>query len=358
MAPEPVRGWLVLSIIAVLCLAVPLPEATVETLYSRDMYPWLQTGFTSVSNLVPFAVLDVLVAIGIVLLVVRLFRTVFVVRERGIFNAVWDLLRRGLRAVAILTILFLWAWGFNYRRPNLEYTLAGTGTAPKSELVSLEEAFTASNTLAARLRPASSQQMDQSLDALARELHTPFNTALAAVGRPPLSVAGRPKHSVLLTPFFTKAGVDGMLNPLALESILNRELLPFEQPFTLAHEWAHLAGQADEAEASAVGWLACMNGNPRMAYSASLYLMSETQAAMASSVRRTMLAKIHPDVRTDLAEIAERLKKEDPRVQRAAFRVYDEYLKANRVEDGKASYGRALRLILTKRFQDVMAGYR
>ena len=159
---------------------------------------------------------------------------------------------------------------------------------------------------------------------------------------------------IVLTPFFTKAGVDGMLNPLALESIVHRELLPFERPFVLAHEWAHLAGQADEAEASAVGWLACMNGGPQLAYSASLYLISQAQAAMPSAMRRVAIKKIHPDVRADLAEIAERLKREDPRVQRAAFRIYDEYLKANRVEDGQASYGRALTLILTPKFLDTL----
>ena len=357
MTSEPVRGWLVLSIVALLCLVVPVPAETVETLYSRDMYPWLQIGFTSVSNLAPFAVLDALILIGVVLVVIRLWRSILVVRERGLFNAVWDLFRRTVRAVAILTILFLFAWGFNYRRPRLEATLA-EGEAARPPVASLEDAFTASNTLAARLRPTLVQHPDSSLEALSRDLYKPFNIALTEIGRPTLSVAGRPKHSMFVSPFFSKAGVDGMINPLALESILNPELLPFEQPFVLAHEWAHLAGQADEAEASAVGWLACMHGGARMAYSASLYLMSETQAAMPSAARRAALEKIHPDVRTDLAEIAERLKKEDPRVSRAAFRVYDEYLKANRVEDGKASYGRALRLILTKKFQDALSEYK
>jgi hypothetical protein len=355
-APEPVRGWIVLSIVALLCLAVPLPEQTVETLYARDMYPWLQTGFTSISNLAPFAVLDVLLVIGAVLLALRLWRTLLIARDQGLFNAVWELLRRGVRAVAILVILFLWAWGFNYRRPPLEATVPGADTRPTME--ELDKAFTASNVLAARLRPTIAGQPALSDDELFRELQKPFGTALAHIGRPPLSVPGRPKHSIVLTRFFTKAGVDGMLNPLALESIVHSELLPFERPFVLAHEWAHLAGQADEAEASAVGWLACMYGGPQLAYSASLYLIGQAQAAMPAAMRRAALGKIHPDVRADLAEIAERLRKEDPRVQRAAFRIYDEYLKANRVEDGQASYGRALTLILTGKFQEPLAGYR
>lgn len=355
-APEPVRGWIVLSIVALLCLAVPLPEQTVETLYSRDMYPWLQTGFTSLSNLAPFAVLDLLLVVGAVLLGLRLWRTLLITRDQGLFNAVWELLRRGLRAGSIVVILFLWAWGFNYRRPALETTVPGADTRPTIE--ELEKAFHASNVLATRLRPTAAGQPELSDDELVRELQKPFNSALAHIGRPPLSVPGRPKHSIVLTPFFTKAGVDGMLNPLALESIVHRDLLPFERPMVLSHEWAHLAGQADEAEASAVGWLACMSGGPKLAYSASLYLITHAQGAMPAAMRRAAIAKIHPDVRGDLAEIAERLKKEDPRVNRAAFRIYDEYLKANRVEDGKASYGRALTLILTPKFQDTLAGYR
>ena len=44
-----------------------------------------------------------------------------------------------------------------------------------------------------------------------------------------------------------------MLNPFGLETIVLPDLLPYERPFVVAHEWAHLAGHADEAEASAIG---------------------------------------------------------------------------------------------------------
>ena len=109
--------------------------------------------------------------------------------------------------------------------------------------------------------------------------------ALAQLGRPTLFRPCRPKFSFILGPFFTWAGVNGMLNPLALESIVHADLLPAERGFVLAHEWAHLAGQADEAEASAVGWLACMKGGPALAYSASLYLILEAGGALPPSAR-------------------------------------------------------------------------
>ena len=52
------------------------------------------------------------------------------------------------------------------------------------------------------------------------------------------------------------------------------------------------------------------------------------------------------------------MRAERPRVRRAASRVYDEYLKANRVQDGTASYSRALTLILAPPLRDALPAVR
>jgi hypothetical protein len=65
-------------------------------------------------------------------------------------------------------------------------------------------------------------------------------------------------------------------------------------------------------------------------------------------------AKLDAGVRADLVRIAERMREQKPQVQQTATRVYDGYLKANRVPDGAASYSRALTLILTPRFKELM----
>jgi len=77
---------------------------------------------------------------------------------------------------------------------------------------------------------------------------------------------GRLKHS-LLGPYFRWTGVDGMVNPFGLEVIANPDLLPFERPMTIAHEWGHLAGLANEGEANLAGWLTCMRGSIADQYS-------------------------------------------------------------------------------------------
>ncbi len=74
-----------------------------------------------------------------------------------------------------------------------------------------------------------------------------------------LRTPGRPKRT-LFDFYFTRVSIDGMTGPFFLETLANGTLLPFERAATVAHEWSHLAGYADESEANFVGWLVCMRG--------------------------------------------------------------------------------------------------
>ena len=96
---------------------------------------------------------------------------------------------------------------------------------------------------------------------------------------------GRPKFS-LIGHTFAVSGVDGMMNPFALEVILNPEVLPFERPYVLAHEWAHLAGHAPESEASFVAFLACLQGPREMRYSGWLDILLHVLRALPPPTRQ------------------------------------------------------------------------
>lgn len=354
MRRRPVRGWIVLSGAALLSALVPLPTRLVEQGYSRLVFPAIQAVLTPFTNTTSVAVIDVLIGGAAALVVWRAFRLFGMARRESALAASWQAWRRSVRGLSLIVLLFLWCWGFNYRREPL----ASVVTAAGDTAAVVVDAFDRSATLAARLRADAHREASGGLGTLTDLLPGPMNEALRSLGREPLARPGRPKHSVLLQPFFTRAGVDGMINPLGLESIVGTDPLSIEQPFVLAHEWAHLAGQADEAEASAVGWLACLHGGPWLAYSGSLYLIRETFAALPADARAEASARLDDGVRADLAAIADRLTRRHPAVERAAFRVYDEYLKANRVEDGTASYSRALTLILSPELQQALGNYR
>ena len=155
---------------------------------------------------------------------------------------------------------------------------------------------------------------------------------------------GRMKSSIF-GPYFRWTSVDGMVNPFGLEALANPDLLPFEVPFVAAHEWAHLAGYADESEASFLAWLTCLRGDPLAEYSGWLSAFSQARLALPPRVRAT-LPRLDPGPQQDLQEIAAVYRKSSPSVSQAARRTYDSYLKANRVSEGIESYDAVLKLML------------
>jgi hypothetical protein len=348
--------WLGALLIAVVLAVAPVPDWMIERFYSRDFYPLVQGIVTSMSNVVPLALLDVFILIAVAIVIRWIVLFVGALRTDGIIDAVWEIFRRVVRGVSIVAILFLLMWGLNYRRTPLEEALRQPAMTLSAD--DLQGAIAEANAVAARVRPALATSAEAGYEDVVRRLPKPFNDALHRIGRPPLDVTGRPKYSLFLTPYFTAAGIDGMINPLALESVVHPDLLPFERPFVLAHEWAHLSGAGDEAEASAIGWLACMQGDPALAYSASLYLIGEAGSALPVDRWRTSASRLDPGVRQDLDAIARREQREQPAVRDAASRVYDTYLRANRVDDGVASYNRAVTLILSSPFRDAFAQFR
>jgi hypothetical protein len=159
-------------------------------------------------------------------------------------------------------------------------------------------------------------------------------------------VPARPKRT-WLDGYFRRAGVDGMTDPFFLETLVSGGVLPFERPFLVAHEWSHLAGIADEGEANFIGWLACVRGSPANAYSGWLFLYGELARASGGSDRAALANALAAGPRADLRAIRDRYAREvNPRLSAAGWRIYDSYLKANRVEAGTASYDEVVRLVL------------
>jgi hypothetical protein len=173
-----------------------------------------------------------------------------------------------------------------------------------------------------------------------------FGRALRETGIQRDVVPAQPKHT-MLDWYFRRAGVDGMTDPFFLETLVARGILPFERAFVVAHEWSHLAGIADEGDANFTAWLACARGSAPNAYSGWLFLYDKLAHLVSARERAAWLAALAAGPREDLRAILERYVREvNPPVSKAGWRVYDSYLKANRVEAGAASYDEVVRLVL------------
>jgi uncharacterized protein DUF3810 len=321
---------------------IPLPPTAVDRWYSAGLYAALQPLLTSFSNLVPLALLDVLAAAFAIAWTVLAARDLR--RTPSRLRAALHIVVRTIVCGAAFYLSFLALWGFNYRRPRMRETLPYDASA-----VTADAAVAAARLAVERLNVlhdrahASGWPAAGQVDA---DLAAGFGRALRAAGIQRDVVPARPKQTILDW-YFRRAGVDGMTDPFFLETLVAGGVLPFERAFVVAHEWSHLAGIADEGEANFTAWLACATGSPSNAYSGWLFLYRELAGAARGRDRAALSDLLGAGPRTDLRAIRDRYVRDiNPRLSDAGWRVYDSYLKANRVEAGTASYDEVVRLVL------------
>jgi hypothetical protein len=326
-------AWSAVFAIAAAGALAPLPDAAVERWYSNGLYPAIQHALTRASNLVPFAIFDVLCVGAIVATALCVYRAVRGAGwRRGMICAGGDL----ARAAAVLYIAFLAAWGLNYRRvPLTEKLVFDPSRITTSAASQLGDRAVA--TLNRLYGPAHASPTP--LDSLESYLRD----ALRTLGGPRSIVAGRPKQT-LFGEYFHQASVAGMTDPFFLETLIAPDLFDVERPFVIAHEWAHLAGYADESEANFAAYLACRRGDAAAQYSAALMLIGYVRLSRPLSE----VLQIGPQ--TDLFAIRYRYSRTNETLRFAAREGYDKYLKANRVQRGVESYDAVLQLILGTEF--------
>jgi Protein of unknown function (DUF3810) len=329
---------------AIVAAFLPWPEEGIERWYSTGVYPVLQRLMTSISNRAPFALADVAVVGAIAAWLLMMVSELRDKTRDGLGAALGRVAGRTVVAMAAIYLAFLGLWGLNYRRIPLEKKLgfdAGALT-PAAAWSATLVAVSRANALHAQAHAAGwppGERIDPSLAAA-------FSTTARDLGGSARTIPGRPKPT-LLNLYFRPAGVDGATDPFFLETLMASDLLPFERPFVVAHEWSHLAGFADEGEANFMGWLTCARASAPAQYSGWLFLYGQLAHDLPRREREDVIGRLAAGPRDDLRAVAARLARDvRPRVSAAGWRVYDKYLKANHVEAGAASYAQVVRLVL------------
>jgi hypothetical protein len=333
--------------VAVAAALIPVPPGLVERLYSNRLYAAIQPAVTLLSNRLPFAAFDLFVGTLVLLWILLAVhdirsRPAAALRRAGrifVRTAVWS---------AALYLVFLITWGLNYRRVRLPEKLAFS-----AEAITVDAARAMADVAVEQVNelygPAHAAGFG-SADAIDPELAAAFARAVNEVGGPRRVEVARPKQS-LLDWYFRRAAVSGMTDPFLLEILVASDVLPFERPFVVAHEWSHVAGIAHEGEANFVSWLACVHGSASHRYSGWLMFYQEVLPSVGREDRAAIAARLTAGPREDLRASRERsLKNVNPRVSAAGWRFYDSFLRANRVESGTASYAEVVRLVLGVRF--------
>jgi hypothetical protein len=271
------------------------------------------------------------------------------IRRRGASPSFAAVFSRTVVTAAAAYLAFLLVWGLNYRRPPLTDRVAfePTRVSRAAALSFAADTVSQLNALFARAHgegwPAPNV-VDQALS-------DAFSRTQRALGTPWQARPARPKTTIFDL-YFRRAGVAGMTDPYFLETLVASDLLPFERPLVIAHEWSHLAGINDEGEANFVGWVTCMQASAHDRYSAWLFLFDELAGVLPAGDMRKAAATLGEGPRADLQAIRARMQRNvSPAMSQAGWRVYDGYLKANRIPEGAASYAGVIRLLTGTEFE-------
>jgi Protein of unknown function (DUF3810) len=330
--------------VAALGALVPIPAGDIDRLYSAGIYPVVQRALTRLSNVVPIALLDVLIVATIVAVVAAAWRDW---RQAGAAATAVGIAVRVLTIAAGVYVVFLVCWGLNYRRTPLMAALEFDAQRVTSDAAQQAAAIAVARLNA--LHDAAHAAGFPAAGATDAGLVDGLHSAVADLGRGAAIHPARPK-TTMLDWYFRRAGVDGMTDPFFLETLVSSDIEPFERPFIVAHEWSHLAGFGDEGDANFVGWLACLRSPPSAQYSGWLFFYSEVAQSLGARDAATIAGRLAAGPRADLRAIRDRIVRQvNPQVAAAGWRAYDAYLKANRVEAGTKSYAHVVRLALGAR---------
>jgi len=321
---------LVLELLAMLAGAVALlvrPSADwIESAYADGFYPGWQHLIAAITLPLPFSLGDVVgvgAIAGLAWLLFKSFRTPKLL----------------LAAAALAGVMAFWfeaSWGWNYDRAPIEsrvrYVAANANEVAVAKLRTL--AIARLNALAGPAHASGTYDRDA--------LRAAWLPVVRRLGDSWDPHVGRFKRSIF-DPFMTATGTSGFINPFTLESQLASDLLWFEEPFDLSHEWSHAAAYAREDEANYIAVVACLRAkDPAIAYSGWMELFLYLPPLKHYDAKLFV-----PLVWSDFAAMRARNARHlNLSLSRFTWHAYGAYLKSNHIASGVANYDEITRLFL------------
>lgn len=247
-----------------------------------------------------------------------------------------------------LVFFFYVLWGYNYNRVGLEKQL-GLEISPLDTVAIRAEASWASRMSVesrAAIPDATAEVLGKSTlpKSLEDELRNALTSILRKVGYP---APGR----VRVRPFvpggwMMRFSGTGVYIPYFSEGYTAANLLPFEKPFTMAHEMAHGYGITDEGGANFLAFLACAASSvPVIRYSGFAAYWSYTAGEIPRSELKALWQGLPEGVKADLLAAQENAARFRGALEKLSRKVYAKYLKSQGIDEGMRSYSRFVNLV-------------
>ncbi len=308
----------------------------------------------AVTSPLPFAVWEVLALLVLLWAVYTLVRCF--VRHRGFLNWLSGLLLGCCAAV----FFFVAVWGLGHFGPSVGEQL-GLAAREYSE----DELYAAALHYAAQANVYAAQ-VERDSDGVVS--FSPFKTLAGQAGDGYAALSAdydcfdgsdaRVKRLTAGT-LYSYFGVTGIFCPFTGESSVNPDTFEASIPFTMCHEVAHRMGFPAEDDSNFCAYLACMANDSvefrySGAYSAFIYCYNALYAENRDRAAEVW-AQASEQVKADCRAANSHYDQYEGKVQDAAQKVNDAYLKAFQEEAGVKSYG-AVADYLIAWYQAGMAG--
>ena len=310
--------------------------------YSRLIYPHVGEMLSALSAPVPFAVGDLFIALSLVGIVV------YPLYARFRRKKPW---KRALAGVAeYLVWVYVWfyaAWGLNYSQDDFYHR---TGIAPAAYTESDFREF--ARRYVDQLNAAYTPHDAANRDVLRREVVTLYRHIAPELGiHPPFDDHPRAKQ-MLFSPLASMVGVKGSMGPFFCEFTINGDVPPAEYPATYAHELAHLLGISNEGEANFYAYQVCTRSSVAAIRFSGLmsilpHVLNNAYRLLPPADYEALCRDIRPEVLRQARESQEYWQSKYNRlVGDAQSKLYELYLRGNRVEGGQKSYSQVVGLLI------------
>ena len=159
----------------------------------------------------------------------------------------------------------------------------------------------------------------------------------------------RPKP-VLFSVVLSRCGFTGFYSMIPVEANYNREMPPYNIPFTIGHELSHLKGITSEQEANFIGFLSCFRASdPDLRYSGAMlgWIYCSNELYRRDPKRHRALRKrLSEDALRDLDHNSAFWDRNEGKIKDTAESLNDSFLKSEGLPEGVRSYDLVVDLIV------------
>ena len=354
---------LLLDLLALAANQLAARSSAFANAYSHYVYRVLSLGIGSVTGLLPFSVVELLLYATILFVLFDFVKQL----RRAIRATVARPLRRFLGhlflILSTLLVLYVFLCGINYHRASFSQEAGLSVTLDEHDMVYDEADLIALCDYLVTEINATEAQLDVSF--IGQTMETPKASAawlwhagrtgqraMEKLGQRYRRLSGHypfPKP-ILNTWLLSVQQTTGVYSPFTVEANYNRDIAYYDIPFTICHELSHLRGYMQEEEANFIGVLATI-GADDLYFNYSGYVSAWVYAGNAlaridSSAFATLYGRINARTRQDMLYNNAYWKQFEGKPAEAHEQLNDAYLKIQGQATGVRSYGHVTDLML------------